>query len=66
MARGGWFYKPLIPSTASKYIRNELIETVLNTPYSLIYSFQHNELKNPNYMDTSNNIRPNANSDEMI
>ena len=57
-AEGNKIYKELKQEFMEKYMPQPDAD-----PHGAV---NFDDVKNPNYMDTSNNIRPNVNSDEMI
>jgi len=49
-ARGGMQAKPLSPNSASLYVTDSrLTSLIINTPFSVIYAFGHRQLQEPKY-----------------
>lgn len=51
-ARGGIQAKPLSPNSASLYVTDSrLTSLIINTPFSVIYAFGHRQLQEPKYFE---------------
>ena len=47
--RGGWFYKPLLPSTVSQYLNQGHEEIAYNAPYIFMYNHLYSDLEKLTY-----------------